>query len=418
LRSLPPEILLSLKSELGWTPEPHQVPPAGEWTFWGLVGGRGAGKTDGGAAWANEQATTSRTRGIIIAPSLADARRSCVEGPSGLLAHNPSIRFDRTRLELHWPNGSMADLFGAFTPEDVERLRAGGNRHWAWFEEMAAWRQLEQAFDHARLGLRLGAHPRGVFTTTPKPRRLFVGDAERIGLLKRSDVVLTHATTYDNPYLAQGLRDTLIEMYGGTRLGRQELDAEWLTDVPGALWRGEWIDTNRRRRDDADFPLPGMARAVVAIDPAVTHGPDADETGIVCAGLGTDGEYYVLDASGYRLSPAGWADKAFDVYDARAADLIVAERNNGGEMVEATLRQIRPRAPIETITATRGKTLRAEPISRLYEKGLVHHVGPFAALEEQMTTFPVANEHDDLVDALVYALTELSTKGERKWTAA
>lgn len=428
-RSLTPERLAAIDQALGWVPEPHQTPPTDEFTYWLLAGGRGSGKTDAGAAYFDRTCRAKPIRGRIIAPTHRDARLSCVEGVSGLIAHSRSapwgeaIRWDRHNGEVHWPNGSVALIFGAFTPEDVERLRAGGNSHLDWYEEMAAWRQLEACFDHARLGLRLGRHPKAIITTTPKPRRLFVGDPARgkRGLLQRADVVVTRASTYDNPYLSERVRAELEDMYAGTRLGRQELDAEWLRDVEGALWKAEWIDTERiiPRPDEPDMPAPPeQTRVVIGIDPATTHGPDSDETAIVCAGLGVDGEYYVWSAAGYRLSPAAWADKALDVYDEREGDLIVAERNNGGDMVEATLRQARRTAPITTIHAKRGKTLRAEPISRLYEKGLVHHVGYLPALEDQMTTFPVANEHDDMVDALVYALTELSTRGAHRWTAA
>lgn len=414
-RSIKYENLDLVEAAIPWTPLPHQEAPSGDWwTYWLLLGGRGSGKTDAGAAWVDELATAQRIRAGIVAPTLGDARAACVEGPSGLLAHNPAIRFDRQLLELHWPNGSYAKCFGAYTPEDVERLRAGGNRHFDWYEEIAAWRQLEPAWDMARLGLRMGAHPRAVLTTTPKPRRLFLGGEARAALLERKDIAVTHATTDDNPHLSRLVRDTLEELYGGTRMGRQELAAEWLTDLPGALWQWHWIEDYRVAEH------PPLSRVVVAVDPALMSGEESHETGIVAAGLGLDGDYYVLDAQGYRLSPAGWADRTFAIFDEHEGDLIVAERNAGGEMVEATLRQVRRSAPIRLINATRGKTLRAEPISRLYEKGKVHHVGLLPRLEEQYTEFGASAgwEADDIVDAAVHALTELSSRAARTWGAA
>lgn len=396
---------LAMVERSDWHPLPHQQPPeTDDWFLLLLLGGRGSGKTDGAAYYINQQACKSRIRIAIIAPTLGDAVEACVNGPSGLKAHNPRVelRGGAGGMHVRWPNGSEAKLFGAHSPEDVERLRAGGNRHLTWCEELAAWRYLDECWQHMRYGLRLGEHPRVVASTTPKPRKLLKQ------LLNDPRTVVRRATTDDNPHLNAGVRSALYEDYGGTRLGRQELGGELLEDVEGALWQAAWIEANRV----SDHPP--LTRIVVAIDPAATSTETADETGLAVAGLGEDGDYYLLHAQGYRLSPHAWATRALDLYDQYAADKIVAEINQGGEMVEHTLRQVRKDAPLKVIHASRGKTLRAEPIATLYEQNKVHHVGSFPACEDQMLTFPVANEHDDILDAAVYALTELAEGRKRR----
>jgi phage terminase large subunit-like protein len=303
----------------------------------------------------------------IIAPTLGDAIESCVHGPSGLQAHNPRVELHGGPGGLHvrWPNGSEAKLFGAHTPDDVERLRAGGNRHLVWAEELAAWRQLEPAWQHMRYGLRLAPHPRVVVSTTPKPSKLLRT------LLDDPRTVTRRATTADNPYLDERVRGALYEDYGGTRLGRQELGGELLEDVEGALWQSPWIE---QARVDA---APALTRIVVAIDPAATSEATSDFTGLCVAGLGVDGDYYVLRSQGVRLSPSGWAHHAIDWFDEYQADRVIAEANNGGDMVVSTLHSVRRDLPVKKITASRGKTVRAEPIAALDEKGRIHHVGRF-----------------------------------------
>ena len=388
-----------------WTPLPHQEPPKGtDWFVFLLLGGRGSGKTNGAAAYVDQAASSGPPLRIaIIAPTLGDAIESCVHGPSGLQAHNPRVELHGGPGGLHvrWPNGSEAKLFGAHTPDDVERLRAGGNRHLVWAEELAAWRQLEPAWQHMRYGLRLAPHPRVVVSTTPKPSKLLRT------LLDDPRTVTRRATTADNPYLDERVRGALYEDYGGTRLGRQELGGELLEDVEGALWQSPWIE---QARVDA---APALTRIVVAIDPAATSEATSDFTGLCVAGLGVDGDYYVLRSQGVRLSPSGWAHHAIDWFDEYQADRVIAEANNGGDMVVSTLHSVRRDLPVKKITASRGKTVRAEPIAALDEKGRIHHVGRFPTLEEEMFAFPVSNEHDDEVDARVWALTELS-EGRRR----
>jgi predicted phage terminase large subunit-like protein len=334
---------------------------------------------------------------------LGDAIESCVNGPSGLKAHNPQVelRGGPGGLHVYWPNGSEAKLFGAHTPDDVERLRAGGNRALCWAEELAAWRQLSECWQHMRYGLRLGPHPQVIVSTTPKPRKLL------LSLLRDPRTQVTRATTQDNPHLAQATRDALYEDYGGTRLGRQELGGELLEDVEGALWQAAWLEASRVAE------VPDLTRVVIALDPAATAEQASDYTGLCAAGLGENGDFYVIRSSGVRLSPSGWAHKAIDWFDELEADKLVCEINQGGDMVSSTLRQVRPELPIKVIHASRGKQLRAEPIATLSEQGRVHLVGRFPTLEDQLLSFPVANEHDDEVDALVYAITEL-VEGRRR----
>jgi predicted phage terminase large subunit-like protein len=261
-----------------------------------------------------------------------------------------------------------------------------------------AFRYPQEAFDMLMFGLRLGAHPRALFTQTPKPLKVLKD------LIAQPTTITVRGATFDNrDNLPDVFFEQIVRRYEGTRLGRQELYAEILEDVEGAFWRMADIDAGRVREH------PELVRVVVGVDPAVTHGESADETAIVVAGKGIDGDYYVLAIDGYRLTPDGWARRVVDAYDTHSADRVIAEVNQGGEMVEATMRQVRQTLPVKVIRASRGKTVRAEPVAALYEQGRVHHVGTFAVGEQQMCGFPVADDNDDRVDALVYALAELST---------
>lgn len=390
-----------------WQPMAHQCPPAGtDWDTWLLLAGRGAGKTDACAAYVDAQARRSPIRIGIIAPTLGDAVDACVVGPSGIRAHNPAVQMHGGLggAYLLWPNGSRAKLFGASTADDVERLRAGGNRHLDWYEELAAWRYGSEALEQAAFGLRLGDRPHAVASTTPKPRK------HLIDLLARPTTAITRATTDDNPHLDARVRRVLFERYEGTRLGRQELLGELLEDVEGALW-------SRAMLDAARVPIaPSMARLVVAIDPAMTSGEDADETGMVLAGKGVDGHGYLLADLSCRLSPDGWARRAVNAYREHGADRIVAEVNNGGDLVEATLRAVDKKVSYRKVTASRGKRVRAEPVAALYEQGKVHHVGgAFGLLEDQLCSFAPDNYDGspDRLDALVWAFTELLLGGAR-----
>lgn len=393
-----------------WEPLAHQVPPEGAWDTWLLLGGRGSGKTAAAARYCHEHATgppclpgvPGGHRLAIIAPTFGDALEACVNGPSGIRSYDPRVRAVQTAggTFVRWPNGAEAKLFGAYTPEDVERLRAGGNRCHAYAEELAAWRFLDQCWDHLQFGLRLGEHPRLVAATTPKPRALLKR------LIADQKTAVTHATTHDNPYLSPLVRARLEDRYGGTRLGRQELQGLLIEDVEGALWT--WAMLQDRR------PAPDLTRVVVAVDPAVTSTEASDETGIVVAGLGVDGRGYVLADRSCRLSPDGWARRAVAAYDDYSADVLVAEVNNGGDLVGQTVKTVRRDISYKTVHASRGKAVRAQPISALYEQGRVSHCEVFADLEDQLTSWtPESGTSPDRLDALVWCLTELMIREQR-----
>jgi phage terminase large subunit-like protein len=399
-----------------WQPLPHQVPPdfdSGDWLYFVLAGGRGTGKTDAGAyAFDRYMRAHPGHRGRIIAPTLGDAREACVVGPSGIKAHNPDVRWNSNEGVLYWPNGSRAKIFGAYTPEDVERLRAGGNAHLDWYEELAAWKQIDGAWNQARFGLRLGVRPRTIVTTTPKARkrwRWLVGRPQE-GLPDCPPIVLRHGTTADNPHLSEQVRQELYATYEGTRLGAQELYGQELEDVEGALWKQAGIDEGRatsaefrRRIDDGELRL---LRVVVAVDPPGGR----TEAGIVAAALGSDRRGYVLGDHSTKGGPDVWVAALLGAYRLHEADCIVAETNYGGDMVAHSISGAGERnVPVKVVTATRGKRVRAEPVSMLYEKRRISHVGLLPKLEGEQTTWvPDAGmESPNRMDALVWALTDL-----------
>lgn len=388
-------------SRIRWirTARPSQLTPQGNWRVWLILAGRGWGKTRTGAEdIANYALWNSGTRIGVIAPTYADARDVCIEGESGLLRLLPQAAvaaWHRSTGDLFLFNGSRIKIFSADQPE---RLR-GPQHHRVWCDELGAWPSRE-AFDQLWFGLRLGSDPRVVVTTTPRNTDLIRE------LLKRKDVFLTHGRTMDNAsHLAPQVMEQLQERYAGTRLGRQELDAELLQDTEGALWQREFIDKCRVEK------APELRRVVVAIDPAMSNGAASDETGIVAAGRGADGLIYVLADWSGRFTPDGWAGRAVTLYRDMNAQVIVAEVNAGGDLVERILRQVEPNAPFKPVRALRGKAERALPVAALYEQGRVRHVGSLALLEDQMCRFSPANpavKSPDRVDAMVWAVTELS----------
>jgi len=336
-----------------------------------------------------------------VAPTYADARDTCVEGESGLLGVLPSEAvetWNRSLGELILVNGSRYKLFSADEPD---RLR-GPQHHRAWCDELAAWTKPD-AWDQMLFGLRLGEHPQVVVTTTPKPVPL----VRRIA--KDARTRLTRGRTLDNAAnLAPSALEQLQARYAGTRLGRQELEAEILDDVPGALWTRAMIDDALRPVD-----RPDMARVVVAVDPSGTKGDSdaGDSIGIVVAGKGRDGRAYVLADRTCKLSPNGWGRRAVEAYNEFEADKIIAERNFGGAMVEHVIRTADPYAPYEEVVASRGKSVRAEPVAALYEQGRVSHVVHLPDLEDQMCQMAgdgyLGEGSPDRLDALVWALSHL-----------
>jgi len=372
-----------------------------------MQAGRGFGKTRGGAEWAKWEGLRAPNRRIaVVAPTYSDARDTCVEGDSGLISVLPPEcikAWNRSLGELILTNESRYKLFAA---EEPNRLR-GPQHHAAWCDELSSWRY-EDAWDQLVFGLRLGDDPRACVTTTPKPNPL----TRRI--IKDASTVITRGSTFDNAAnLAGPALEQLKAKYEGTRLGRQELYAELLEDVPGALWTWEMIRTAQQKTTP---PLDAMRRVVVAVDPSGSDGETGDSQGIVGAGVCQAlGHGHVLANKTLRGSPDEWAKAAVKLYDDLKADCIVAERNYGGEMVRRVIQTVRSNIPVKLVTATRGKIVRAEPVAALYEQNKISHSGPFGRLDEQMTQFTsdgyVGEGSPDDTDALVWALTELMLTG-------
>lgn len=414
LESLNADELEALEHDWHFWARDDQVAPPGLWRIWLVNAGRGFGKTRLGAEWCHEYAMQGQCRIAIVAATKDDAEKVCVAGDSGIIAtQKPWARVEfkpsKNGGTVYWPNGSIAELYSGENPESLR----GPQFHAAWCDELAKWRRRDATWDMLRFGLRLGQDPRTVITTTPTPNKLLkelIADKRtaRDGLPL---VRVTRGSTFANAAnLADDFLAELKAKYEGTRLGRQELEAEILTDKPGALWTYTRLEECRApQRPDM------LKRVVVAVDPPVTSGEDADECGIVCAAVGADGHGYVLDDWSERgLSPKQWAEKAVRLYVEQEADCIVAEANQGGEMITQIFRDIDPRIPVRlTWTGSRGKVTRAEPVSNLYEQGRVHHVGFFKALEDQMCEFTpdfdrkVAGYSPDRVDALVWAISYL-----------
>lgn len=395
--------------------------------MWLLFGGRGTGKTDGAARYVADHvrgpACDPRLPGGhrigIVGPTLGDAVESCVNGPSGLSAHLPGCRVWSSAggTFVRFPNGVLGKIFGAHTPDDVERLRAGGNRCLVWWEELAAWRQLEPAMGHSRLGLRIGSRPVIVGSTTPKVRKPITT------LIDDPNVFVTRGRTADAHHLAADVRATYERAYGGTRLGRQELDGELLEDVEGALWSWAVIDAGRIVVDDVQALIGELDRVVVAIDPAATNTEDSDETGIIAAGRSDrrrcpvcgpvdDPHGFVLDDRSGHYAPDKWARTAIELFHELSADAIIGEVNNGGDMIGHVIKTIDRSVPYRDVRATRGKRVRAEPVASFYSakpSTRIHHVGSFPDLEDQQTewTGDPTDDSPDRMDALVWALTDL-----------
>ena len=385
--------------------ETKQLPPGGgEWRSWLILGGRGAGKTRAGAEWVRARAlgiwneTGPRSERIaIVAPTLGEARSVMIEGKSGLLGvHADDERpvYEPSKRLLTWPNGSIAQIFSADEPESLR----GPQFDAAWCDELAKWKYADLVWDMLAFGLRLGENPRVLITTTPRPTPLLKR------LLADAATAVTRTRTADNrKQLARSFWKDVVARYGGTRLGRQELDGELIDDDPDALFRRDRIEELRIRHE------PVLGRIVVAVDPPASHGRRANACGIVCAGLGEDGRVYVLDdCSVQGARPAQWAAAVISLYHGRKADRVVVEVNQGGAMVEAVLREIDAEISFRAVHATQGKRTRAEPVAALYEQGRVSHVGAFPELEDEMcSAIGTGRKSPDRMDALVWAVTDL-----------
>lgn len=395
IQGLPDRLLDELNNDWLATARPNQIQPPGDWTYWLLLAGRGFGKTRVGAETIKAWASVPLQAPIhIVAPTAADVRTVMIEGPSGLLSCYPPAErpaYEPSRRLITWPNGNTALTFSADEPE---RLR-GPQCCAFWADEIAAWRFLEEAWDNLLFGFRLGK-PRGVITTTPKPRKI-VRD-----LVADPACVVTRGSTYENrANLAPEFFRTIIGRYEGTRLGRQELLAELLDDTPGALWSRDTIEKSRR-----SWPV-SLTRVVVAVDPSVSSSEGAAECGIVVCGLAPDGHVDVLADLSLRASPAEWGSVVARAFFDWHADVVAAEVNNGGDLVEANIRGLAPNLPVKKLHASRGKMVRAEPVAALYERGMVHHCRPMPELEDQMLTYVPGMDSPDRMDAVVWGVTEL-----------
>lgn len=396
-------------------PLPHQIPPPAPFLLWVLEGSRGAAKSWGLMYYLREYVRQHPgTRARIISPTFGDAVASCVTGPSGILALDSSAVWRPAAPGgsiIEWPNGSECLVLGTPTMRDVDRLRAGGNRHLDVWDEMAANPMLQEAWDQAAFGLRLGDNPHTVAATTPRSTKAY----RRIRQIAVDAGTLTHATIDDNPHLDAGWKQRMHAKYGGTRLGRQELLGELLSDIEGALWTEALIDQGRVTESE----VPDLTQIVVAVDPS----GGAGDQGIVVAGVSGTHMYVLADRT-VRKHPEGWGRAVMAAYDEYQADTIVVERNYGGDMARGTIESVcrldgRTVPQIVDVTASRGKRVRAEPVASLYgdpqnveaSQPKVHHVGHHPTLEDQLCGWtPDSGESPDRLDALVWAVTHLTSR--------
>jgi predicted phage terminase large subunit-like protein len=406
LDSLTPAQLEWLRHDWAFLRHDYQDPPDWQWYVWLMQWGRGAGKTWCGANWVIERARRGYGPIALVGETAADVRDVMIElGDSSIMRQSrPEFMptYEPSKRRLTWPNGVVAIAYNGREPDQLR----GPQHATAWVDELCKYRYPDESWSNLMFGLRLGDDPRAVVTTTPKPIELL----KELRKAKTTAIAPPASTFANAANLSARTLDYLRERYAGTRVGLQELDGLLLEDDPNALWRrAEMIDAHRIAEAPAD-----LARVVVAIDPAVTATDDSAETAIIVAGkrrLGERDHYYVLDDVSGRMSPADWAKRAISVYEQYKADRIVAEVNNGGDLVEATIKSVDRHVPYKKVVASRGKRTRAEPIAALYEQGLVHHVRSFGVLEGQMCTWVPGDEGQaspDRMDALVWALSELA----------
>ena len=420
LETLPRGALLTLPYLFEFWALAHQLPPEGDWRTWVIMGGRGAGKTRAGAEWVRNElegatplAAGRSKRMALIAETLDQAREVMIFGDSGIVNCSPPDRrpnWESTRKRLVWPNGATAQVFSAHDPEALR----GPQFDSAWSDELAKWKKARETWDMLQFGLRLGTLPRQVITTTPRSTPVLKE------ILQNDSTVVTHAPTQANrANLAESFLREVQARYAGTRLGRQELEGIFLEDVEGALWTSEMIEGAR-------IDVPGrLSRIVVAVDPPVTGHGSSDECGIIAVGARTDGppqEWTAVvleDASVSAASPTAWAEAAVAAMERHGADRLVAEVNQGGELVENVVRQIDPMIPYRAVRASRGKAARAEPVAALYEQKRIQHVRGLNRLEDQMCQMTgqgfVGKGSPDRVDALVWAVHDLLIEPAAKW---
>lgn len=384
---------------------PNQLAPAGNWRTWLALAGRGFGKTEAGAQWIRQRVDNGARNIALVAETQKDLEEVMV---ARLLKISPPDQMPKVRykpVRVTWPNGAQALGYNGTEPDQLR----GPEFDTAWVDELAKYRYARETWDMLQFTMRSGTDPRVFVTTTPRPIPVLRE------IMKDPTTEITRGSTMDNAgNLPAAFMKAVVDKYAGTRLGRQELNAEMLDDVPGALWTRDAIDTTRRKDP------PALQRIVIAVDPSGTSGTGSenqgDDIGIIAAGLGIDGRGYVLDDHSCNLSPDGWGRRVREVFTLHGADRIIAERNFGGAMVEAVIKAQDKSLPVAVVTASRGKVARAEPIAALYEQGRVSHVGGFASLEDQMCAMTpsgyVGEGSPDRADALVWALTELMLEGQ------
>lgn len=379
---------------------PQQLPPEGDWTTWLLIGGRGCGKTRAGAEWVRTLASSGVGPIALVGETMTEALAVMVRGVSGIYAVSPDDECPRLKgTTLFWPNGVEGKLMSASDPDSFRGPQFAA----AWCDEVAKWPNPTAAWDMLQFGLRVGDRPRQLATTTPRP----------IALLKRlltdTQTVTTHLRSQDNhAHLAPDFMNAIVARYRGTVMGRQELDGEMIDDLPGALWQRHMFRA---------FTTGPLQRVVVAVDPPVTGTENSDACGIIVAARAGEGAAVLADWTLKPAPPLDWARRAVALFHSYAADAIVVEVNQGGDLVRQVLAQVDPAVPVRTVRATRGKWLRAEPVAALYARGLVHHAEGLTALEDEMCAFGNDGRSDghspDRVDALVWALTDLMLNDAR-----
>jgi len=385
---------------------PQQIEPPGDWLLWFLLAGRGFGKTRTGAEWIRQQVEEKGKKRIaLIGETAADCRDVMIEGESGLLNVCPPWfrpKHEPSRRRLVWPNGAIATTYSGKEPNQLR----GPQHDCTWADELAKWQYMDEAWSNLMFGLRGGKDPRVIVTTTPRPLKLIKE------LVSSKSTVVTGGSTYDNKdNLPRSFFEVVISPYEGTRLGQQEIYAQILEDNPEALFNRERIHQNRV----AQAP-EGKLLAATAIDPAVTSGDSAADTGIVCGfSAKMDGKkhYYITHDLTCHEQPLKWIKVAIGAYNRLKHNCIIGEVNNGGDLIKTLIKQVDPSVRFKAVRATKGKALRAEPISALYDQNLVHHVGVFPKLEDQMCTWSpdLGERSPDRLDALVWLLTYLSGKG-------
>lgn len=386
--------------EEGGAREKQKPPEDNDWRFWLALAGRGWGKTRIIVEWAKKQAHEMLgSRGMVVAATAADARDILVEGESGFLNTSTDVTYWPGKSQLQWDNGSIALIRSA---EQPDRLR-GPQQHWAIADELAAWKYAQETWDMLMFGLRLGVQPRVAIATTPRPTPIIRA------LVKDPLTRVTTGNTFENKAnLAPAFLDQILKKYEGTRLGRQEIEAEILDDIPGAMWTRANIDKNRVRHTPEH-----LSRVVVAFDPPASETEDSAEAGIVVCAKGKDGHGYVLDDVSMRGTVDERLDAIVGAYHNWRADRIIVERNSGGDWIPHAIKGKDSSCAVATVWASRGKQTRAEPVAAKYEQGKVHHVGTLPELEDQLCTWVPDDASPDRLDALVWGLTDLLLGNEQ-----